>query len=52
MLHELIHDSGFGGPPGLQQDTALQSALHLKQNLNDTSNISKKLAKDCFKGVK
>lgn len=52
MLHELIHLSGFGGPPGPGQDTALQDALHLKLDPNDTHNITKKLAKDCFKGAK
>jgi hypothetical protein len=52
MLYELIHLSGFGGPTGPGQDTGLQAALGLKVNKNSTDNISKKLAKDCFKGVK
>ena len=51
MLHEIIHLSGFGASDA-NADLALQAALGLKQNLQDTSNISKKLAKDCFKGAK
>jgi len=55
MLHELIHDSGFGAVGGVaspQQDLATQAALHLKQTLSYTDNISKKLTKDCFRSYK
>jgi hypothetical protein len=51
MLHEIIHLSGFGGPVGPNQDSALQKALHLKVTGTQTDKISKKLAKDCFKGA-
>ncbi len=51
LLHELIHLSGFGGT-GPDQDTNLQSALKITKDPSNTGNISDKLAKDCFKGVK
>jgi RHS repeat-associated protein len=50
LLHEVIHLSGFAAF-GASQDTALQNALHVTVGA-PTMNISKKLAKDCFKGAK
>lgn len=48
LTHEYAHLAN-PGPSG--EDTALQSALGIKVNKDDTRNISTKLGKDCFNGV-
>ena len=47
MLHELIHMAHWG-----YADTEIQRRLGLVKNADDTTNISTKLASDCFQGVK
>lgn len=47
MLHELVHMGHWG-----YSDTDIQKRLGLTQNADDTTNISIKLAADCFSGAK
>jgi hypothetical protein len=52
MLGTLVHEYAHlqnSGPAGT--DAAIQNALVITQNANDTSNISKKFGKDCFGSV-
>jgi hypothetical protein len=47
MLHELVHMGHWG-----YSDTDIQGRLGLTKNADDTTNISIKLAADCFPGAK
>jgi hypothetical protein len=47
MLHELVHLGHWG-----YSDTDIQGRLGLTKNADDTTNISIKLAADCFPGAK
>ena len=50
LLHELIHLSNAENYT--LGDAVMQGRLGLTEDATDTTNISKKLAKDCFSGAK